>query len=221
VIHHDAERTPGVPGSVLSWRAKHAMWLDMLRDRREGIAMKLVRRHLSTFAAALAVVLAAAPALAQTRHEQMWSSYTPSEINGAHGGRKLPTLVLGNPFGGPQEAVVDAVAEAMSGGRPIDQAVAARAPLRVLMLFNATTRTGPRICDRSLPPPVADIEPRGGAVDLVATYCRGDAPQTQVLARLDGLSGANDPRFRDMIKQVTLSLFPSRNPDMQGDMFPD
>jgi hypothetical protein len=184
--------------------------------------MRSLIRPILALAAALAIHAGAlAPAQAFTRHEQMWSSYDPSEINGAHGGRKLPTLVLGNPFGGPQEAVVDAVAEAMSGGRPTDQAVAARAPLRVLMLFNATTRTGPRICDRSQKPPVADTGPQGGAVDLVATYCRGDAPQTQVLAHLDGLSGANDPRFRDMIKQVTLSLFPFRNPDLNGDQFPD
>jgi hypothetical protein len=160
-------------------------------------------------------------AQAQTRHEQMWSSYDPTEINGAHGGRKLPTLVAGNPFGAPQSAVVEAVAEAMSGGRPTDQVVAARAPMRVLMLFNATTRTGPRICDRSQPLPLADIGPRGGAVDLVATYCRGDAPQTQVWGSIDGVKGPDDPRFRDFIKQVTVSLFPPRNPDMQGDMYPD
>lgn len=176
--------------------------------------------------AALAGALAATAAgtggaQAQTRHEQMWSSYDPTEINGAHGGRKLPTFVAGDPFGGPPGALADAVAEAMNGGRAMDQAAAQRAPLRVLMLFNATTRTGPRICDRSQPPPVADVGPQGGAVDLVATYCRGDAPQTQVLARMDGLSGATDPRFRDFIKQVTLSLFPFRNPDMQGDNFPD
>jgi len=162
-----------------------------------------------------------APAAAQTRHEQMWSSYDPSEINGPQGGRKLPTLVLGNPFDGPQQAVVDAVAEAMNGGRPADQAMAAKAPLRVLMLFNAATRTGYRICDRSLPPPVADTGPSGGTVDVVATYCRGDQPQTQVTAQLGGVSGPGDPKFRDMIRQVTVSLFPFRNPDMNGDNFPD
>lgn len=174
-------------------------------------------------AAALAFVLAAgaAQAVAQTRHEQMWSSYDPTEINGAHGGRKLPTLIAGNPFAGPQEAVRDAVADAIGGTRPTDQAVAARAPLRVLWLFNATTRTGPRICDRSQPLPVADTGPGNGAVDIVATYCRGDAPQTQVWGSIDGIKGPDDPRFRDFIKQVTVSLFPPRNPDMQGDMYPD
>lgn len=160
-------------------------------------------------------------AQAQTRQEQMWSSYDPTEINGARGGRRLPTLVTGNPFPGAPEAVVEAVAQAMTDGRPTDQAVAAKAPLRVLMMFNATTRTGPRICDRSQPLPVADTGPGTGAVDLVATYCRGDSPQTQVVAHLDGLQGPQDPRFRDFIKQVTLSLFPFRNPDMNGNTFPD
>jgi len=165
--------------------------------------------------------LTGAGAEAQTRHEQMWSSYDPTEINSVHGGRRLPTLVTGNPFSGPQENVVAAVARAMTGGQPFDQAMAARAPLRVLMMFNATTHTGDRICDRSQPLPVADTGPGTGSVDLVATYCRGDKPMTQVLARADGMQSADDPRFRDLIRQVTLSLFPFRNPDMQGDVYPD
>lgn len=185
---------------------------------------RLSRRALAATGLALATLAlgAAGPAAqAQTRNEQMWSSYDPTEINGARGGRRLPTLILGNPFPGAPEAVVDAVAKAMKDGPAGDQAVAAKAPLRVLMLFNATTLTGPRICDRSQPPPVADTGPGRGNVDLVATFCRGDAPQTQVVAHADGFRGADDPRFADFIKQVTLSLFPSRNPDMNGDNFPD
>lgn len=183
-------------------------------------------------AASLAILaLAAAPVLAPTtllpqaqaqmRHEQMWSSYDPGEIHGARGGRKLPTLVLGNPFPGPQEAVVDAVAQAMTGNRPSDQAMAARAPMRVLFYFNAATRTGHRICDRSQPAPVADTGPGRGQVELVATYCRGDQPMTQVTAQLDGVPSAQDPRFIDFIKQVVVSLFPPTNPDMNGSNFMD
>lgn len=176
---------------------------------------------LGALAALLAAPAGAPPADAQTRHEQMWSSYDPTEINGARGGRRLPTLVTGNPFQGPPEAVVEAVAQAMTGGRPGDQAVAAKAPLRVLMLFNAATRTGHRICDRSQPLPVADTGPGRGSIDLVATYCRGDSPQTQVTTRLDGVASADDPRFADLIKQVMVSLFPPHNPDMNGNTFPD
>jgi hypothetical protein len=93
-------------------------------------------------------------------------------------------------------------------------------------MFNAATLTGDRICDRSQPLAVADLGPRigpqGAGLDLVATYCRGDRPMTQVTARLDPVSSPDDPRFRDQVRQVSLSLFPSRNPDMQGDgLFPD
>ena len=188
--------------------------------------------HARTIAiAALTALLAgtaAVPAHAFTRHEQMWSSYDPTEINGAHGGRQLPTLVTGNPFGVPQEQLAEAVVGAMRGsrsGRPTDPAVATTAPLRVLMMFNAATLTGDRLCDRGQPLAVGDAGPRapvGSARgELVATYCRGDRPMTQVTASLDGVGGPDDPRFRDFIKQVTLSLFPSRNPDMQGDVWPD
>jgi hypothetical protein len=47
----------------------------------------------------------------------MWSNYDPTEINGARGGRKLPTLVLGNPFPGPQEAVAGAPARSATSVR--------------------------------------------------------------------------------------------------------
>jgi len=183
--------------------------------------MNRKRYLLAAGALLLAAGAAIPPAGAQTRREQMWSSYDPTEVNGAQGGRRLPTLVAGNPFAVPQQEVVDAVARAMTGGQPMDQSVAVKAPMRVMMLFNATTVTGYRICDRSKPVAVADLGPRGGSVDLVATYCRGDSPQTQVVASLNGVSGPDDPRFADMIKQVTLSLFPFRNPDLNGDNFPD
>ena len=52
-------------------------------------------------AAALLGALVAPHSLqAQSRQEQMWSSYDPTEINGARGGRRLPTVVTGNPFPG-------------------------------------------------------------------------------------------------------------------------
>ncbi len=172
----------------------------------------------------------AAPAAAQTLRDQMWSGYDPAELQGgARGGRQLPTVVTGNPFAIPDGEFVRLVTEAMSATAAAasrDQGAAARAPMRVLMLFNAATYTGDRLCDRSKPLAVAPPSPAaartsgGSRLDLVATYCRGDRPMTQVIASLT-VSDPNDPRLKQAIRQVTANLFPPVNPDNYGPEFPD
>lgn len=158
--------------------------------------------------------------------DQMWSGYDPGDVNGVHGGRQLPTVVSGNPFSVPDAEFVRAITEAMSPSAAAasrDQAAAARAPLRVLMLFNASTYTGDRLCDRSkplavAPPSTAGSASGGGRMDLVATFCRGDSPMTQVITSLS-ISGPNDPSLKNAMQQVTANLFPPRNPDRNGDIY--
>ncbi len=183
---------------------------------------------MAAIVAGLAAV-AATPAPAQTMRDFMWSGYDPGELQGGpSGGRRLPTVVTGNPFAISDGDFVGIVAQAMSDDAAAssrDQAAAARAPMRVLMLFNAATYTGTRLCDRSQPlavaPPVPQAaRPTGGRLDLVATYCRGDQPMTQVITSLD-ISDPNDPRFKSAIRQVTATLFPMTNPDRFGSDFPD
>jgi hypothetical protein len=190
--------------------------------------------RLSPANAALAACLAlasAAPAAAQTMRDQMWSGYDPGELGGGpRGGRQLPTVVAGNPFAIPDGEFVRAVTEAMSDAAAAasrDQAAAARAPMRVMMLFNAATQTGERICDRSKPLAVAPGTSQaargagGGRLDLVATYCRGDRPMTQVVTSLN-IGGPDDPKLKNAIRQVTANLFPMTNPDRHGGAeFPD
>jgi hypothetical protein len=194
--------------------------------------------RLSPTGAALAACLAlalAVPAAAQTMRDQMWSGYDPGELGGGpRGGRQLPTVVTGNPFAVPDGEFVRAVTEAMSDAATAasrDQAAAARAPMRVMMLFNAATQTGERICDRSKPLAVAPAAPQtapqaargagGGRLDLVATYCRGDRPMTQVVTSFN-VGGPDDPKLKNAIRQVTANLFPMTNPDRHGGAeFPD
>ncbi len=180
-------------------------------------------------ASAVLAAIVGSPLAAQTMRDQMWSGYDPGELQGGpRGGRQLPTVVTGNPFAIADAEFVRIVTQAMSESAAAssrDQGAAARAPLRVLMLFNAATYTGDRLCDRSRPlavaPPVTQgARPAGGRLDLVATYCRGDSPMTQVIASLDA-SDPNDPRFKNAIRQVTANLFPTRNPDHFGTDFPD
>ncbi len=183
-------------------------------------------RNRSIAALATALALLSSPLAAQTMRDQMWGGYDPQEIHGAHGGRQLPTVVTGNPFAVPDAEFVRAITEAMSPSAAVasrDQETAARAPLRVLMLFNANTYTGDRLCDRSKPlavaPPSSGGQGSGGGrMDLVATFCRGDSPMTQVITSLN-IAGPDDPRLKNMMQQVTASLFPPNNPDRNGDLF--
>jgi len=195
--------------------------------RREVNRMRLSPTH-AALAACLALALAA-PAAAQAMRDQMWSGYDPGELGGGpRGGRQLPTVVTGNPFAVSDAEFVRAVTQAMSESAVAasrDQTAATRAPMRVMMLFNAATLTGERICDRSKPLATAPAAPQaqrpaGERLNLVATYCRGDSPMTQVIASLDA-SGPDDPRLRNAIRQVTANLFPTTNPDRYGPNFPD
>jgi len=181
--------------------------------------------------AAALVLGTAGPVAALTIRDQVWSGYDPGEVGGGpHGGRQLPTVVSGNPFPVPDAEFVRAVTEAMSDAAAAasrDQAAAARAPMRVMMLFDAATLTGERICDRSKPLAVAPSVPQaargtgGGRLDLVATYCRGDRPMTQVVTSLN-VGGPSDPQLKNAIRQVTANLFPMTNPDrFGGSEFPD
>ena len=185
-----------------------------------------MRTPVLTIAALAVLALTSAAVPAQTMRDQMWGGYDPGDTNGARGGRQLPTVVTGNPFSVPDADFVRTITEAMSPSAAVvsrDQEAAAKAPLRVLMLFNASTYTGDRLCDRSKPLAVAPPSPAGsgsggGRMDLVATFCRGDSPMTQVITSLN-IAGPNDPHLKNMMQQVTANLFPPRNPDRNGDLY--
>jgi hypothetical protein len=184
-------------------------------------------RKIALLAAALAASSLMTPASALTMRDFMWSGYDPGELRGGpNGGRRLPTVVTGNPFAIPDGEFVRIVTQAMSDdavSASRDQGVAARAPMRVLMMFNAATYTGTRLCDRAQPLAIAPPQgarPSGGPLNLVATYCRGDQPLTQVITSFDA-SDPSDPRLKNAIRQVTATLFPMTNPDRGGPNFPD
>lgn len=174
----------------------------------------------SLIAAALLCLplLGAAPASAYTiKSAEIIGSYTPEDAgHGARRGRDLPAVIVGNPFPAPPEVVAQAVSQGMrDGGRgpAMSPQDAALAPQRVIWQLGGGTRTGQDICDRRNP---AGLGTGGAGPDVVATYCRGDSAMTQVHGSMGQMQDPNDPEFVNFIRQMTVNLFPPRNPEFLG-----
>ena len=52
----------------------------------------------------------------------------------------------------------------------------------------------------------------GYKIEVVATYCRGSSPLTQAAGTVSA-SGADDPEFRQFIRQLMANLLPTQNPE--------
>ncbi len=170
---------------------------------------------------ALPVIVAAGPrAQAYTvKSAEILGSYVPSDAgHGARRGRDLPAVIVGNPFPVPPEVTAQAVSQGMRDGRPgpgMSAEEAATAPLRVIWQLGGGTRTGNVICDRRIP--LTALGSGGATTNVIATFCRGDSAMTQVYGSADGVSDPRDPEFVKFINQMTVNLFPPRNPDFHGD----
>jgi len=165
-----------------------------------------------------AALPAATPAQAFTiSYQHLSDNYDPNELHYAGDDRDFWTVVLGNPFGAPQQVVDGAVTDAMSDTRwgkrthftttPDDSA---RTSYRIIMLINGNTATGDRICgyhDQPLGP-----GDHGSKVHVVATYCRGAHALTQAVGSVDA-GGVDDPQFRKFIRQLMINLLPPQNPN--------
>jgi len=149
------------------------------------------------------------------------TSYDPTDI-GHVGGSQLLTQILGNPFGGPQQLFDTAVTNAMYGahfGPPTHFTTTPVGNFKrifaVRLVFDATYPvTVNTIC--SIPPESPQrMGPGDGTVRLSAAFCQSGDALTYLDAGGSGYSGPNDPRFVQLIKQVTMTLFPPQNPELR------
>ncbi len=151
-----------------------------------------------------------------------YPAYTPTVLNYAstHGGILIE--VVGNPFEVPKEELDRAVARIMAGSHfgpnvafvtepPEDF----RSPYRVVLLFDAR----PGMSAHALCGSGVDTVPRetGGKLRVHAVLCARDAPLTAVSGSVSGDVGLDDSRFRKLLGQITINLFPPYNPDRESD----
>lgn len=142
-----------------------------------------------------------------------------------HAGRDegVPLTVLGDPFDSGDAAATAATAERMRvpGWAPQVDFRPRRArdsAWGVVLAFDPPLSTSPRqVCSaqysgalttRAAPNPETD----GGR--LIAAFCNG-GPISSTRATVPALFGPDDPAYRELLSQISLTLFPPVNPDMR------
>ena len=149
--------------------------------------------------------------------------YSPDTFRLAAGGKRLYTIVRGNPFGAPRERTEALVIAAMQRGmlhtdtalvrRPTfttDAEAAARPAYRVALVLNpAQDIDAATLCGD--PGGVALAPRAGGGILARMAFCH----EARVLSTSRGeLAGVDDPadhRFRRLIAAMTRQLFPFRD----------
>jgi hypothetical protein len=125
------------------------------------------------------------------------STYDHLNFSLYHADRDTKVVVHGNPF-------------AMASTTP---GKSAERNLRVVMAFNAAEDDTYDLCGGKV-----DTRTSKGAMRLSAAWCFGDRQDSFVEAEVNGAGGINDPRFRALIQQTVLNLFPTH---MDRELFGD
>ncbi len=147
-----------------------------------------------------------------------YAAYTPSVLNYAatHGG--ILVEIAGNPFDVPKRELERAIVGAMTGSH-FGPAVAFvitpsedfASPYRVVLVFDAAPAYSDHtLCGADLGTLEARTE---GPLRVHAALCARSKPLTAVSGRVSDAVGPGGPRFRALIRQVTLNLLPPYNPD--------
>jgi hypothetical protein len=154
--------------------------------------------------------------------------YEPAEVSAAGGGdRQLKVTVLGTPFDAPMSAVEAAVLASMQStpsGVPVNYATQTtnadpQRPYHVVIAFNpAGIRNPAALC--SSPASFRYAPPKNGETVLMGALCSSDSFLSHARARSQGVERLNSKQFDTLVSQLTLALFPSRNPHYQDDGVP-
>jgi hypothetical protein len=173
----------------------------------------MLKRLVSLGAAAFAALTAAcedgpASVSGTWRSPATWSTMIYASSDGP-----LLVEVLGHPFAGQAAGdLAVRVAAAMSGqliGRPLtftaSPAQAPRPQYRVVVAFNLPVATDPKaLCGGKVSPgPAAD------KVRVLASFCDDGQMLASVQGWVGKADGADDPRFRRLLGQMTRDLFGS------------
>lgn len=170
--------------------------------------------------AVLAACLALAACGERVVADEPAPAYTLQEVAYAASGRDLRVVVHGNPFGGDQQSFGRTVTGMMQnrilGVRTnftTTPGPSARPDYRVVLAFNlAENELNSALCSR----PTLPTRPPGGSIIVQGAFCRSGGVLSSATGWLDQPRSIQDPSFRDLIADMTYSLFPTRKAEGCG-----
>lgn len=127
---------------------------------------------------------------------------------------ELHTEIDGNPLGLPKnrfDALVTATMKGANFGPEVTYTTGRSErtlkPFKVVMLFNAPpSASAIEACAENRKPLSAGD--MSGGVSLLSVFCQWGRVLSEAEGTVSGMRGPDDPRFRDLVRQVTASLFP-------------
>jgi hypothetical protein len=136
------------------------------------------------------------------------SSYPAQQYQFVPYTKAMKLDVSGRLFGLEQEAFNQSINDAVQAPGVIETD---SSPYRVHLAFNGPTSTGQNIaCQAS----GATSAPHGGDVWLVAALCPGNGPAlTYLTGSVSDITGPDDPRFRQFMRNAVVRLFPKPTND--------
>jgi hypothetical protein len=134
----------------------------------------------------------------------------------AHEASVTPILVVvrGTAFGLDQRTLEQAVAANMQGAdwgpharfTTVRSSDVAKIFSFVMLVNGPRNATAAELCRDPAKAPAAVTAPPAGEVRLIGGLCRYDQDMAEVTGRIDGVSGPQDPRFRNLIVAATHEL---------------
>lgn len=126
----------------------------------------------------------------------------------------LTTIVLGNPFGEPDEQFGVLVTETIRGANfgqdlnfTTEPLADDRSPYRLIILFNPAPKArSEKICEDLVQP----TAPRQDSLRAMMVLCTSEYPVVSTTGRRGGVSGTGEPGFRSLLRATTRELFPSK-----------
>jgi hypothetical protein len=131
------------------------------------------------------------------------SSYDPLQYARLPYTGPLYVEVSGNPFAIPSEQMAQLVYSAIA---PSNAVIGNGQGPRLHFAFGPDASNVNLACSAA-----GTIGRVNGRISMVAALCRGtDHALTYLSASIDGVTGPDDPRFRQFLRQATVQLFPKQ-----------
>ncbi|MFQ5971245.1 MAG: hypothetical protein ACE5Q3_02870 [Alphaproteobacteria bacterium] len=176
--------------------------------------------------ASIALALLAAGCGVIVSNDDVTHQYLPQEVSTAGGsGNQIQVDVRGNPFAVPDRVLSEAVVSSMIGrvpGRRVDFALEPQQVYTprhwVVMLFDPPDGArARRLCQTAYEPAE---RPVNGVTDVkvLGAFCRRGFALSWATGRAKDVSGPESPRFDQLIAQMTKTLFPRINRNLEEDV---